>query len=515
MSPDSSDCARWVARGFLRRAGLALLAAAGLAGGAAAQTVPTYHGSADRSGLYVTPSLSWTTAANVAPDTGFSGTISGNVYAQPLYWLPQGASTGQIIVATESNTVYSLAATTGATLWETALGRPVTGGLPCGDINPLGVTGTPVIDPNGTGTLYLDAMVQESLGPKHKIFAISLATGKVLSGWPIDVKTGINELDHAFTVPVQGQRSALSIVAEQLFVPYGGMGGDCFLNTGNGLTHPYRGIVVQVSLGIPRIGALWHTRAERGGIWSQGGIAYDGAAMFVTTGNTSTSGNHSWGDGEAVIRLLPGLAHEVTPANYFAPSNWLDLDNGDIDLGGTGPIPVDVPGPNGTTLAELVQLGKDGNAYLLSRTNLGGIGGQLAMAHVSTDQIRTAPARFPTATAAMVAFTGSGAACPTGQSGSLTMLQITDSTTAPISTAWCANPAGGGAPIVTTTDGQTDPIVWAVDTHGGELRGFRGTDGAELYAGGSLSGLQSWVTILAAEGRFYVAGTNRVFAFAW
>jgi hypothetical protein len=235
--------------------------------------------------------------------------------------------------------------------------------------------------------------------------------------------------------------------------------------------------------------------------------------MFVATGNTS--GTSTWADGEAVIRLQPGLAHSPRKENFFTPSNWLDLDNGDTDLGGTGPIPIDVPAAGGTTLAQLLQLGKDGNAYLLNRENLGGIGGQVAVMHVSSSQIRTAAARFPTATAAMAAFTGAGVACPAGQSGSVTMLQITASATAPISTAWCADPGGGGAPIVTTTDGTSNPIVWALDTSGGQLRGFRGTDGAALYVGGSLSGLQSWVTILVAEGRFYAAGSGRVYAFTW
>ena len=427
-------------------------------------------------------------------------------------WLPSGATSGQIIVATESNTVYSLQAATGAVVWQLTLGTPVTGGLPCGNIDPLGITGTPVIDP-ASGTLYLDAMVQERNGPQHQVFAIDLATGKVLSGWPVDVKAGINALDRAFAVPVQGQRSALTIVGGQVFVTYGGLAGDCLLNK-NGVTFAYHGVVVQLPLGTPQITAFWRTRAQRGGIWSQSGIAYDGQSMFVATGNTS--GTTVWGDGEAVIRMRPGLTHYIGAANYYTPSNWHDLDDGDTDLGGTGPIPVDVPNPGGKVLRELVQLGKDGNAYVLDRENLGGIGGQVAVTHVSPNEIHTAGARFPTATAAMVAFGGQGAACPAGQSGSLTMLAITASPTAPISTAWCADQGGAGSPIVTTTDGTSDPIVWAVDSQGGnQLRGFRGTDGTQLYAGGNLSGLQSWITILAAEGRFYVAGSNQVYAFTW
>ena len=60
------------------------------------------------------------------------------------------------------------------------------------------------------------------------------------------------------------------------------------------------------------------------------------------------------------------------------------------------------------------------------------------------------------------------------------MLRVTPSA---IATAWCASFNGSGAPIVTTTDNQTDPIVWVVGAQGdGELYGFRGTDGAQVAA---------------------------------
>ena len=60
------------------------------------------------------------------------------------------------------------------------------------------------------------------------------------------------------------------------------------------------------------------------------------------------------------------------------------------------------------------------------------------------------------------------------------MLKITPSA---IATAWCASFTGVGAPIVTTTDAKTDPIVWVVGAQGdGKLYGFRGTDGKLLAA---------------------------------
>jgi hypothetical protein len=85
--------------------------------------------------------------------------------------------------------------------------------------------------------------------------------------------------------------------------------------------------------------------------------------------------------------------------------------------------------------------------------------------------------------------------------------------------AWCARLDGRGAPIVTTTDGSSEPIVWAVGAEGdNRLHGFRGDTGKEIDTANGprdgMTGLRHFATILAAAGRFYVAGDGRVFAFA-
>jgi hypothetical protein len=114
---------------------------------------------------------------------------------------------------------------------------------------------------------------------------------------------------------------------------------------------------------------------------------------------------------------------------------------------------------------------------------------------------------------AFVAFEGEGTNCP-GRRGDLTVLAIRAEPSPAISTSWCGAVRGRGSPIVTTTDGRSDPIVWMVGAEGDDrLHGFRGDTGAPVFAGGeAMEGLRHFETLIAAGGRLYVAGDGRVFA---
>ena len=75
-----------------------------------------------------------------------------------------------IIAVTESNNVYALDATTGTAIWQVNVGPPVTSGLSCANINPVGITGTPVVD-LASRSLFFDALID---GPTKKHFIYSL-----------------------------------------------------------------------------------------------------------------------------------------------------------------------------------------------------------------------------------------------------------------------------------------------------------------------------------------------------
>ena len=113
----------------------------------------------------------------------------------------------------------------------------------------------------------------------------------------------------------------------------------------------------------------------KGGIWGHSGVASDGTNMFVVTGNTTGTGGE-WSGGEAIIRLQAGPFWTGQPTDYWAPTNWLWLDNGDTDLGGVSATVIDVPGANPSQF--VLAPGKDTNAYLVNRNNLGGIAAPVA-----------------------------------------------------------------------------------------------------------------------------------------
>ena len=130
-----------------------------------------------------------------------------------------------VIVVTESKNVYVLNALTGAAVGQRNIGAPVTAGLPCGNISPLGITGTPVVD-LASRSLFFDAMI-DGATKKHFIFSLNVDTGATNPGWPVDVNATATYNGMTFTSLVQNERAALGLVNGVVYVPYSGHLGDC------------------------------------------------------------------------------------------------------------------------------------------------------------------------------------------------------------------------------------------------------------------------------------------------
>jgi outer membrane protein assembly factor BamB len=468
-------------------AGLCLAAPASDVPEGTSVNVTQHHNNPSRDGLYIDSAFTMAAAANLTRDLGFNGAIVGNVYAQPLYI--EGGPQGPVVIAvTESNNVYALNATTGAIIWQRNVGAP---GGSMGNINPCGITSTPVVD-LASRSLFLDAVVS---GPNNLIFSLNVDTGATNPGWPVDVNASVS----GFSSSIQSQRAALGVLGSKVYVPYGGYFGDA---------GSYRGRLVGVEMNAPATVTGWATTATKSGVWGPGGVAHDGTNLFVTTGN-APSGS-AWGAQESIVRLQAGPSFTGATTDFWTPTNFAALDNGDTDLGGSGPIVVDVPGA--TPSALVVALGKDGNAYLVNRNNLGGISAPLASSHVGTGSIIQAAATYRTATGTYVVFRPG--------TGTLTAFRITATNPPTIATGWTVGSSGRGSPFVTSTDGTNNVIVWAVGSSGDQrLHGHNGDTGAVVYNGGGanelMTGTRGYNTAaVAARGRIYVANDNRVYAFS-
>jgi hypothetical protein len=97
-------------------------------------------------------------------------------------------------------------------------------------------------------------------------------------------------------------------------------------------------------------------------------------------------------------------------------------------------------------------------------------------------------------------------------------VKITATTPPTIATGWSVSSSGRSSPFVTSTDGTNNAIVWAFGVGTGQrLFGYNGDTGAIVYAGGgandTISGTRSFNTGIAARGRIYIAGDNKVYAF--
>ncbi len=296
---------------------------------------PTYHGDAARTGV-----ASGFPALHGALVTAWTATLDGAVYGQPL-----GVG-GRVIVATEGDSVYALAPANGHVVWRRHLGTPVPlSSLPCGNIDPLGITGTPAYD-RSTGSLFV---VAEVSGPRHVLFALSAATGAVRWSRGVDL-AGDDPATHQ-------QRAALAVGNGYVYIGFGGLAGDC---------GAYRGEVV----GVPVTGhgstIAYRVPVEReGAVWATGGPVLDASGnLYVSIGNGSSTGTYDGSD--AVVELSATLRLR----SRFAPSQWAQDNASDADLGSLSPVLV----PGGRVFIA----GKSGIGYVLRQGALGGIGGEVS-----------------------------------------------------------------------------------------------------------------------------------------
>lgn len=349
-SRDSASSRRWRRRGIAAAASAALIASAALPAIAAAATGTSwtvYHGNAAGSGV-ATNVRSVTTAYRAWT----SPVLDGQIYGEPLVYA------GHVFVATEDDQVYALSAANGRVVWSRKVATPVpAAALPCGNISPtVGITGTPVIDA-ARSEIFVVADTYAHARAAHVLVGLSTANGAVRLSHDVD-PAGV---DAAALL----QRTGLNLDDGQVVFGMGGNAGDC---------GPYRGRIVaeHVTGGTPRVFTVDAAAGNReGAIWMGGAApAVDTAGhVWVESGNGSVeSAAQHYDDSDAVLELTSAMHLD----QYFAPSTWPSDNATDLDLSTSPALLAD---------GEVVAAGKDGNAFLLKATHLGGIGHQQATLH--------------------------------------------------------------------------------------------------------------------------------------
>jgi hypothetical protein len=112
-----------------------------------------------------------------------------------------------------------------------------------------------------------------------------------------------------------------------------------------------------------------------------------------------------------------------------------------------------------------------------------------------------------------------GVGCPSGMSGDLVAVKLDPTAPQKMSVVWCADSQGRGSPSITTTDGNSNPLVWAFAADPGNaarLYAWDLTTGAAVYKGGgtndTASNVRRFTTPIAVHGRIFVAGDGQLYA---
>jgi outer membrane protein assembly factor BamB len=429
-------------------------------GGVTSSTWTTFDQNSQRTGVDASG-----TSFSPASPAWTSPTLDGQLFGQPL------VATSRVYAATENDTVYALAADTGAVLWSTHVGTPFDpstfpGGI-CGNIGPtVGITSTPVIDA-ARDEIFVVAAEQNGTEASHHLVALDLYTGAIRLDEVIDpasVASPAHEL----------QRTSLALTDGRVIVGFGGNAGDC---------DPYHGLVVSAPEdGSPPSVFVVATQPgdSQGAVWMGGSAPPVDAQgdVWVATGNSADTASADSDNSDSVLRLSP----TAQLLDSFTPTTW-HTDNGtDADLGSTSPALL----ANGLVF----EVGKSRTAYVLHQSGLGGIGGQVAETPNFCSQVADGGSADLDGTLFVPCSDGLRAVRPTAS--------------APTA-LWQTTSGAHGSPIV------AGDLVWSVS--GGTLYALDPATGATVQHFGIGSSPSSFPSPSAADGLVVAPSTDQLHAF--
>jgi polyvinyl alcohol dehydrogenase (cytochrome) len=420
-------------------------------------------------------------AASPRPKSSWqSPTLDGIVQGRPLV-------VGSIVVvATENNSLYGLALGDGHRVWGPRhVGAPVPlstvaaadqAADGCGDIDPLGITGSPVADLTvRPPRVYA---VAETLGANgrvvHELVGVEATTGQV-------VVTPTSVDPPAMTHPeLEQQRAGLAFQNGIVYVGFGGLYGDC---------GDYHGFVVAAHADGGGLAGTFEAASEPGNagaaVWATAGVTIDGSGrVFAATGNSlHPPAGTAIDNSDAVVRIDPTTGALL---DVFQPSAWRQDNAADLDLGSTAPV----------VLADghLFEVGKQNRAYLLDPAALGGADHHTPLASLGVCGAFGANATL--GSSVYVACTGG-------------VRQVLVDTNPPgLRHGWTT--ASGADGPVTVGAG----LVWSVNRSSGTLDGLDpGTGRVTVSHPITLDSSQHFPTATVASGRVIVEAGRHVVAF--
>jgi hypothetical protein len=419
-----------------------------------------------------------------------SAVLDEQVYASPLVF------NGVVYTGTLNNTVYALNQATGALIWQKHVGAPQTGGWICGNVAPMGILGTPVID-TAANRIYAVAEITGA-PPTYHLFGLDLAN----SG---NIVLDKDVTPASFDWKIQQQRGALALANGYVYVPFGGRAGDCF-DTSVTPNTPYYGWVVGAAtsgIGTPNV---FRTTSTAESVWAAGGVVVDDATgnVFFATGNAIPCSGAVMSD--AIVKVTPTLGSPT----FFQPPDWqANWCNPDSDLGSASPVLIS------PTL--MFTAGKRGGGFLLDPTNFGGVSnGQRYPARSPYTQAEVCLGIHADATFGSFAYAAPyvyvECETPTGGNGLVAINVNTSTPSFSPCPLGCPAPnwhAGGttrfGPPIV------AGGAVWAVANNGG-LSAFDAASGAQVFQSASF-GVNRFVTPAEAGGQVFVPSLNVIRSF--
>jgi len=314
----------------------------------------------------------------------------GLVEAQPLYVrnVDLGATAGVhdlLIVATENDSVYAFDGQSSSTpLWQRSFlssgisAQPDDFGGRSTFAGQVGITGTPVIDPN-TGILYVVAATQnqQTGAISDTLHAIDIRTGNDAGAGSVVISASVPGMSTdavngmiSFDATHENQRPGLVLSNGVLYIAFGSFSD---VPPYHGWLLAYNPATLQAVFNSTTDSASGNDYEEgRGaGFWTGGAapsVDSDGS-LYIVAANGSTdvqNGGVDYGDTVLHLSFENG---QFKVLDWFTPFNRDCIDGADLEIGsgGVALLPSAVGGSDPLAVA----VSKEGRLYLLDRENLG------------------------------------------------------------------------------------------------------------------------------------------------